>query len=1110
MRSGWRFRRCWRQYVSVLCVLALLSTLFSGGVYALGETEEYDFKDHYYKLWGSIYVQPFVLEEGYSDGVLTVYNNTDKVLWETGDVLEVKMTGYLWYEYPLDDFHFDPYDYDSFQDYYGHLAGEEAGSFKVKAEQECCFKVDMGTGRPAGGYELSVYKDSELKGEAWFYITQQYSQEPGTVTIEGGIGTVTVTGATPQATLKLYQEENVCNTYTLPEGVDTYTFTGVSPGEGYHVTQTFMGEESQPSRTVTVLAELERVAPPVAIPSEGVFHSSRYIQIKTDTPLSTIWYTQDGSDPTDEDNPSRREVPIYAEALFLFLEKATTVKAYAVKEGMEDSETKVFTYEFKASNPAAEPSPGNVPAGTEVSLHTDTPGAEIWYTTHGGQPAPGEGILFNDDEPVIIDSDITIKAIAYNAQHHEGWDPSDISTFIYTTDTEEEEGYWSRWDTREISDTFKTWTVRFSKNPDENTISEKTVYVTDKEGNPVPVNYNLTGKELEINPQKEYKPGEKYTLFIEGLKSEEGIPLRVNVMMDFVITRSQEIEISEEYLQAHRLAANLLELTRLEEEMTPWKNARLGHKAVPFYRPDIEGIAYLEFPVFNEGKPAGYIMVSNGRHDHPVPRWNFQGLPLSTILQNQAREEGEEVSRLYKLDAMYYVAENPKGEKVASLGNPIVEIKGLTPEMVEKNEVNLYYTKYSLDTEGKDDREVEGFEQETVIEGREPEFEFVGFSWGAWREQKAQYEKAFKTQLQVLRESARENWEIEDLVAEFGEGLHKGDRYPVPALYPLLEEVSIPEEVKKYVSFNLEERKDAPPVLWMYVKDVPEKKEKNDTGIWPGDDCLVFDLNFKYANNLTETLRFALVDKRLVQDQDQENLKESQINLLSTSQWNPWNTFWAGTHSHQRMYYQFTHDYNGSYCPVGCGPVAWAMLFGWADNQADLNHPSWRYRWGIYRLNGRRSPAPDDVAPRDQHGGIENVIRELNHHMETFCFLGGGLTLPWKMPQASQYLEGRTFTTLQAEYSRFLTTWSSLRVKARDVIVNKRNPVVIGIGKAPAHYCLAYGYRWRSRTVRHYYFWEKTEYQREFYVNQGFGRTADGGCGWIAADTWFYGEINPF
>ncbi|TAN61726.1 hypothetical protein EPN18_06095 [bacterium] len=216
-----------------------------------------------------------------------------------------------------------------------------------------------------------------------------------------------------------------------------------------------------------------------------------------------------------------------------------------------------------------------------------------------------------------------------------------------------------------------------------------------------------------------------------------------------------------------------------------------------------------------------------------------------------------------------------------------------------------------------------------------------------------------------------------------------------------------------------------------------------------------------------------------------------------------WTYYWAsGGHAAQPLYNQF--QYNG--CYVGCGPVAWAMLFCWADWQAANGNAYWAPRWGLYRENGGRGN--NVVAPLTQDTGVSNIIKEINGQVGTFCITGSGATLPSSMGGASAYLSGRTGTSLGTHYNVLGISEDRLREYARNSIRDRATPAVIGTGWL-THYPMAYGYAWQQRTVRHeflFWSWEETVYDRWFYVNQGWGGS---GNGWVSADTWFAGEIYP-
>ena len=139
----------------------------------------------------------------------------------------------------------------------------------------------------------------------------------------------------------------------------------------------------------------------------------------TSTDGATIYYTTDGSNPTtgssvyDPDNKPT-------------ITAATTIKAIAVKDGLDDSEVGSASYTIQApAAPTFSPAGGTVGKGSTVTL-SSAEGTTIRYTTDGTEPSATVGTIYSD--PIVINEDVTIKAVAYDA----GNNPSSVASYTFT------------------------------------------------------------------------------------------------------------------------------------------------------------------------------------------------------------------------------------------------------------------------------------------------------------------------------------------------------------------------------------------------------------------------------------------------------------------------------------------------------------------------------------------------------------------------------------------------------------------------------------------------------------------------------------------------------
>ncbi len=544
-------------------------------------------------------------------------------------------------------------------------------------------------------------------------------------------------------------------------------------------------------------------------------------------------------------------------------------------------------------------------------------------------------------------------------------------------------------------------------------------------------------------------------------------------------TRGDEafVSLEEVPLDLHRRAAQLLVEVKGGPLAPNWNDsARLRETATLFYRPDLEEPAYVEFPV----EPAGFIIVSTGRHDYPVTHWNDEGPAPSDELFELGRENaGEPPATFYKLDTLSYAAESAEGELIAAPRDQSILVEGLEPSMLDDPEISEVSV-IPVNSEDVSDEEG-GFEYEVVETGpQESNVAFVDTE-GDWERYKDAYAESFGVYLEALARDAREDWAIVDLTNEFGEGLFPGESFSVAPLFANYE-VDVSGAGAEFVT--IERNEESSVVSLIVAEEVPE-------------DETLFKLSLAYENGAEEAIIFFIAVG------DGERL--SVEGLDTQSSWGPRRYWWVGSSSDQRVYYQYTDDDD---CLAGCGPVAWAMLYGWADALAENGDPRWGARCGLYDSDPRNNGC-GTAAPRNQTPGVEQMIAEIANHTGTICFGSRGTAVvPWNMWKARRYYSGQSGTRTSTHFSHVGIPKSRYRNYALNHIKDGISPVILGTGYL-RHYPLAWGYAYRSRTVRRGIWpvrWTDTEYNRSFYVNQGWGGHGDG---WINARTWFSGRIFP-
>ena len=349
------------------------------------------------------------------------------------------------------------------------------------------------------------------------------------------------------------------------------------------------------------------------------------------------------------------------------------------------------------------------------------------------------------------------------------------------------------------------------------------------------------------------------------------------------------IELAKVPAPLRRKAAQHLESVRGTPMAPNADNASLANEVWPIYRPDLEEVAYYEFSVdlgmgpsrlvtsaaglsavlATERKTAGarakrteviarerigapesagrgFIVVAAGPHDFPIPHWSLDRPPVSAQLQASG-EKGGEMERIYRLDALAYVAESKDGALVGQVGQMPGLIAGL-PHDLRRSAVGVSTLEATPTTEGRTDDQAEGVEHQVKrAEDRIPDLKPVEVDdWESFRER---YADTFGPFLDDLRRQAAHAWEVEALIEEFGEGIRDGETQRV-ALLDREATVDLSGEGAKYVTARLDEQAGSP-ALVLAVADGTEITGELD---------LFVDIG--YRDGTSERLRFFVVSSK--------------------------------------------------------------------------------------------------------------------------------------------------------------------------------------------------------------------------------------------------------
>ena len=155
-------------------------------------------------------------------------------------------------------------------------------------------------------------------------------------------------------------------------------------------------EGGSTSDYMTTCVATSKCATPTFGVAQGTYNTAQSVTLSCGTAGAKIKYTTNGDDP-DADHGT-----VYNEAITV--DKDMVIKAYAYKEGMDDSDPAEATYVLKPKTPVISGT-ANFWGTTEVSITCATEGAAIYYKLNDG----AETLYEN---PFTIDNDANVKAVA--------------------------------------------------------------------------------------------------------------------------------------------------------------------------------------------------------------------------------------------------------------------------------------------------------------------------------------------------------------------------------------------------------------------------------------------------------------------------------------------------------------------------------------------------------------------------------------------------------------------------------------------------------------------------------------------------------------------------
>lgn len=488
---------------------------------------------------------------------------------------------------------------------------------------------------------------------------------------------------------------------------------------------------------------------------------------------------------------------------------------------------------------------------------------------------------------------------------------------------------------------------------------------------------------------------------------------------------SQVLKMAEDHLRQFTSPVNT---NGTPEDPELWHNAQLGPVARPIYELTIlEGRlpAYWEFkvvaadPVPLRGKGGlvitrtaaitpdlGYMIVSATEEDSPVVEFATEGRSPIDLLEERAKISGFKALRY---GGSFYAAEDAAGRLLAQLGT-----EPYRPVNIPLNELAKVITFTGDDARNLDSRMPL------------PAFKMINYRDYSELRQDYRENPIFQHLLKRRQVQSRAQW-----------GMERG--------VSLLPQITV--NVRASITYT--NRSLIRSIQWMGEVDGIARMTINPT------------------NRLLLSITGLETGAGTIKIEDAGGVHYLMLTVRSLLRplsagfvpgWKTKKTAYAGNWEMQPKFFQLNRS---EFCNlVGCGPVAWGMLFAWFE----VNK-------GIPGAFGNMTTLDATLSMNNNNNTHLNVWRELHELCDVICdpFSDAGATWPGDMMEG-----GLGYTSIRALVKLINRSWhmeydltesgvAEHGLLCRDAILNGY-PAVVGLGWL-WHYALAYGYKYQEYEV---------------------------------------------